>query len=176
MQINKKFRLHEVTSTERPKTTSLTNILFLKHHAVATNGYCLAIVPAEAKKNVLVTKESVKFATKNKKPHIAKLETDGNIVQANNGKEIQLFELPEQNYPDWLSIYKRTRRIKRRSLTVKLNASLLKNLADALGNEKIVLHFDKEIFEKQSEQGQCYNYLVYVETEDASGIFMPMGY
>lgn len=139
MQIDKKFRIEKAVSTDANREC-LQNIWTSRRHAFATDGKILAAIPVTSQRDDApgwLTPEALKLARR------AFKGTDSIVITLNGRMVLPggvTLPRPEgQRFPRVYQLFRRALADKRSRIA--LNASQLKDLADALGNEEIVLEF-----------------------------------
>lgn len=138
MQIARKYKIEKCVSTD-PSRTNLQNIYISRRHAMATNGRYLAIVPV-----VLQEDDEIGMVSPEALKHARKVSAKGlNTVQiVLNGAQVlpdgTIMNRPEEeNPPHTLHILRQA--FSDRKYRIGINAAYLKDLADALGNEELIL-------------------------------------
>ena len=141
MQIDKKYKLEKCVSTD-PARENLQNIYVSEKQAFATNGHYLAIVPTQFEKDDTIgwlTPGALKLARRvaPKSSDTIHIELNGTqtlpdgTVMARPGDQVKP--------PQVVDILKQARA--NRKFRVGLNAEYLKDLAEALGTDELVLEF-----------------------------------
>lgn len=139
MNIDKKYRLERCVSTDESRP-NLQNIYVSRRHGMATNGHILAVVPVKSCKDDSpgwLTIDALRLARK------VMPKGSDDIVITLNGEQIlsdgtTLTRPNGENKPPRLyRILKNA--LSNRTIRVGLNAGYLKDLADGLGTEEIVL-------------------------------------
>ena len=139
MQIERKYRIEKCVSTD-PTRENLQNIYVSERQAFATNGHYLAIVPSQFEKEDTIgwlTAGALKLARRvtPKSSDTIHIELNGTqtlpdgTVMARPGNDVrppQLFDILKQA--------KMNRKYK-----IGLNAGYLRDLAEALGTDELVL-------------------------------------
>ena len=138
MQIDKCYKIEKAVSTGSSRE-SLHNVFVSKRHALATDGRILAIVPVSTD-----GEDEPGWMSPDALKHARKVSGKGldSIRIGLNGTRIlpdgTTMQRPEKNSPP--RVFRLLRRAyKPRSFTIGINASYLKNLADSLGSEEIIL-------------------------------------
>jgi len=141
MLIDKKYKLEKVVSKD-PAREHLQNIWITRHHAFATNGMILAAIPITADKEDTIgwlSADALKLARKQSSTDDIRIELNG-VQQLPDGTTL-LRPDDSNTFPKIVPILLRSYR--HRKSRVALNARLLKDLADALGTEEVVLELGK---------------------------------
>ena len=138
MQIERKYRIEKCVSTD-PSRTNLQNIYVSRRHAMATNGRILAICPVTLQEDDEIgslTPEALKHARKVSAKGLETIHIGLNGAQVFPDKTIMA--RPEgENPPHTFRILKDAQ--SNRKYRIGINAVYLKDLADALGNEELIL-------------------------------------
>jgi hypothetical protein len=140
MQIDRNYKLEKCVSTD-PNRENLGNIFVTQRHAMATNGTVLALVPITSEledTNGLMSADALKAGRKITPARMGSIDISLNgSQQLKDGTKIPR---PEDCKPP--RIFHLLRHAHRdRQYKIGLNATMLKTLADALGNEEVVLEF-----------------------------------
>jgi hypothetical protein len=141
MEIDRKYRLEKCVSIDSTRE-SLQNIFVSEKQAYATNGRCLAVVPTRFEKADTagwLTPSALKLARKAapKSSDAIHIELNGSqtlpdgTVMARPGNDVK----PPQLF-DILKSARMNRKYK-----IGLNAGYLRDLAEALGSDEVVLEF-----------------------------------
>ncbi len=139
MEINRKYKLEKAVSLDETQT-SLTNIFVTRRHAAATNGHILAIVPVvsdKSDKKGWLSPEALRLGRKvtPKAFDAVQITLDGKQILS-DGTAITR---PDRNVKP-PSLYKILRNAhKKRKIRFGINVSFLKDLADSLGSEQVIL-------------------------------------
>ena len=138
MQIDKRYKIEKAASTDSNRE-SLQNVFVSRRHAMATDGRILAVVPVSTD-----GEDEPGWMSPDALKHARKVSGKGldSIRIGLNGAQIlpdgTTMQRPEKHNPP--RVYRLLRKAHRSdSLTIGINASYLKNLADSLGSEEIVL-------------------------------------
>lgn len=142
MEIDRKYKLEKAVSKD-PNRITLKNIHVSRRHARATNGSILAIVPIESSKNDTsgwLTPDALKLGRK------ATPNSFGNVRIELNGAQVftdgtSIPRPTEEKPPNIFRLLLDAHR--NRKVKFGINASYLKDLADAIGTEEVVLEFSK---------------------------------
>ncbi len=138
MQIERKHKIEKCVSTDESRP-NLQNIYISRRHAMSTNGRILAIVPVQVQEDDetgWLSPEALKHARKVSAKGLdsvqiglngAQVLPDGTIMNRPDG----------ENPPHTFRILKDAH--SNRKYRIGVNAHYLKDLADALGNEELVL-------------------------------------
>jgi hypothetical protein len=182
MKLNPKYKLNLVTSDDETRK-ALTCVSFTGSHLVASNGFTMAIVPAEEGESgepCLIPAKVYAAAVKGKKAHVTVADGTAYTVDKNGAT----FTMPilDAQFPNT----KPMRADMETAITdhvfrVSLNAKLLKDLADAMGAEthQVTLYFEAAGF----KEDKSYVKAVAVTTNDdkhgsdgnpARGLIMPV--
>ena len=138
MQFDKRYKIEKAVSTDSDRE-SLHNVFVSTRHALATDGRILAIVPVTTDgedEPGSMSPDALKHARKVSGKGLDSIRIGLNGAQILPDGTTML--RPEKHNPP------RVFRLLRRaftpgSFTIGINASYLKNLADALGSEELVL-------------------------------------
>jgi DNA polymerase III sliding clamp (beta) subunit (PCNA family) len=138
MQIDRKFKIEKAVSTD-PTRENLQNVFVSRRHAMATDGKILAIVPVQCDKDDeagSLTPEALKLARKVSGKGLdpiriglngAQILSDGTVMtRPDECKPPRIFHLLRKAYQG-------------KYYRIGINAAYLKDLADALGSEELVL-------------------------------------
>ena len=138
MQIERKYKIEKCASTDASRP-NLQNIYVSRRHAMATNGRILAICPVALQEDDEIgslTPEALKHARKVSAKGLdtvqivlngAQVLPDGTIMNRPEGENPpHTFRILRQAFSD-------------RKYRIGINAAYLKDLADALGNEELIL-------------------------------------
>jgi len=138
MQIDRKYKIEKAVSTD-PTRETLQNVFVSKRHAMATDGKILAIVPVQFEKDDesgVITVEALKHARKVSGKGLdsvrlglngAQILPDGTVMKRpDDRKPPRVFHLLRRAYQG-------------KYYRIGINAGFLKDLADALGSEDLVL-------------------------------------
>lgn len=138
MQIERRFKIEKAVSTD-PTRENLQNVFISRRHAMATDGKILAIVPVTCEKDDeagSLTPEALKLARKVSGKGLdsvciglngAQILPDGTVMQRpSDHKPPRIFHLLRKAYQG-------------KYYRIGINAGYLKDLADALGSEELVL-------------------------------------
>jgi len=138
MQIDRKYKIERAVSSDYLRE-NLQNVFVSKHHAVATDGKILAIVPIQTDKE-----DEAGWLTPDALKHARKVSGKGleSVRIGLNGAQIlpdgTVMTRPEEHKPP--KIFRLLRKAHQgRSYRIGINAAYLKDLADALGSEELVL-------------------------------------
>jgi hypothetical protein len=138
MQIERKYKIEKCTSTD-PSRTNLQNIYISRRHAMSTNGRILAIVPVQVQED-----DEIGCLSPDALKHARKVSAKGldSVQIVLNGAQVlpdgTIMNRPEgENPPHTFRILKDAH--SNRKYRIGLNASYLKELSDALGNEELIL-------------------------------------
>ena len=138
MQIDKRYKIEKAVSTDSNRE-SLQNVFVSKRHALATDGRILAIVPVTTD-----GEDEPGWMSPDALKHARKVSGKGldNIRIGLNGVQIlpdgTTMHRPEKhNPPGVFSLLRKAHQGK--SFKIGINAAYLKNLADSLGSEELVL-------------------------------------
>lgn len=138
MHIERKYKLEKCVSTD-PSRTNLQNIYVSRSHAMATNGRILAICPVvlqEDDETGYFSPEALKHARKVSPKGLETVQIVLNGAQAL--PDGTTMNRPEgENPPHTFRILRQAHL--NRTYRIGINAAYLKNLADALGNEELIL-------------------------------------
>lgn len=142
MQIDRKYKIEKAVSTDTLRE-NLQNVFVSRRHAVATDGTILAIVPVHTEQDDepgWLTPEALKHARK------VSVKGQDSLVLRMNGAQFlsdgTVMTRPDEHKPP--KIYHLLRRAHEgRSYRIGVNARYLKDLADALGSEELVLECGK---------------------------------
>lgn len=140
MQLDKKYRIEKAVSTETSRE-NLQNIWITRHHAFATDGHILAAVPITTEKvdtEGWLTTDALKLARKAKGTDTLSIELNG-CQKLSDGT--MLIRPTENKFPAIQGILMGA--FRSRAFRIAFNASYLKDLADALGTEEIILEISK---------------------------------
>jgi DNA polymerase III sliding clamp (beta) subunit (PCNA family) len=143
MQIDKRYKLEKAVSKDSSRE-NLLNVHVTRRHAVATNGHILAIVPVKSEKDDTpgwLTPDALRLARKMAPKGIDNIDIilngqqilpDGTTMARPNGdvRAPRIFSILRRSHND-------------RKFKVGINASLLKDLSEAIGAEEIVLEISK---------------------------------
>ena len=141
MKINRCYKIEKCVSKD-PARSSLQNIYVSRRHAMATNGKTLALVPVCSEKNDIpgwLTPDALKHARRVSGKGLEEIHVsldgeqvlpDGTTMMRPDGEEKppRIFRILRQAHRD-------------RAYKVGMNPSYLKDLADALGAEEVVMEF-----------------------------------
>jgi DNA polymerase III sliding clamp (beta) subunit (PCNA family) len=140
MQIERKYKIEKCVSTDSTRT-NMTNIFITKRHAMATNGHMLAVVPVTFESedtNGWLTPAALTQARK------VTPKSAGDVVISLNGAQVLIdgtkMVRPTEENPPKIARLLRKAHIGRK-FKIGLNAAKLRDLADALGSEELVLNF-----------------------------------
>ena len=138
MQIERKYKLEKCVSTDESRP-NLQNICISRRHAMATNGRILAICPVTLQED-----DEIGSLSPDALKHARKVSAKGleSIQIVLNGAQVlpdgTIMNRPEgENPPHIFRILKQAH--SDRKYRIGLNASYLKDLSDALGNEELIL-------------------------------------
>jgi hypothetical protein len=138
MQIERKYRIEKCVSSD-PSRTNLQNIYISRRHAMSTNGRILAIVPVQVQED-----DEIGWLSPGALKHARKISSKGldSVHIVLNGAQVlpdgTIMNRPEgENPPRTFRILKDAH--SNRKYRVGINASYLKDLSDALGNEELIL-------------------------------------
>ena len=165
MQIDKKYKLEKVVSKD-PAREHLQNIWITKHHAFATNGMILAAIPIAQDKDDTagwLSADALKLARKQSSTDDIRIELNG-VQKLPDGTTL-LRPDDSNTFQKIAPILMRSYR--HRKSSIALNARLLKDLADALGTEEIVLEIGKSSDEALLVRSMA-------KGNDARGLIMPI--
>jgi hypothetical protein len=140
MQIDKRYKIEKVVSKD-PTRENLQNIHVTKRHAFATDGRILAAVPIMAEKGDTegwMTPDVLKIGRKCSKSDSVSIELNGTQILADG---TILVRPMEHRFPTITHILMSAHR--NRQLRVGLNVRYLKDLADAIGADEVVLELGK---------------------------------
>jgi DNA polymerase III sliding clamp (beta) subunit (PCNA family) len=143
MQIDKKYKLEKAVSND-PTRTNLTNVYVTNHHAQATNGHILAIVPIKKEKDDTpgwLTTDALKLARKMLPKGVDNIQITLNGYQILPDRTTLARPNGELSPPKLFRILRQAH--SNRSFKVGINASYLKELSEAIGAEEIALEFGK---------------------------------
>ena len=140
MQIDKKYRIEHCVSKDSTRE-QMNNIFVNKTHAMATNGHILARVPIELEKGDTegcLSPEALKLARKvtPKNLGFAQIVLNGSQVMPDGTAMTRPTATPP---PQTEKIVNEADAGKK--FTVALDASYLKDIADALGSDRLVMSF-----------------------------------
>ena len=142
MQIEKKYKLEKAVSTDENRE-ALVNISVTRRHAIACDGKILAIVPVQVEEGDEVgwlTPDALKLARKAGPRGFDTIRIGLNGTQElQDGSTIKRPSYKEIKPPKMLQILLHAHR--GRTLRIGINAGMLKDLADALGTEEVILEF-----------------------------------
>lgn len=164
MKIDSRFKIELAASTDKIFKSAMCQVMFEEGKLVATTGHILASVPVEDSGNDTkgyITPEALKAARKLGKKHgDVQIFANGSFLLS-DGSTIPRPEF--DGFPDTAPLLE-SARSRAHEYRIKLNARLLHNLADALGNEQVTLEFGSS---KQA---------VYVKADglDSEGMVMPI--
>jgi DNA polymerase III sliding clamp (beta) subunit (PCNA family) len=141
MEIDKKYKLEKCVSKD-PMRASLQNIFVHERHAFATNGHFLAVVPTRFEKEDSIgwlSPDALKLARK-----LAPKVSDTVHIELNGFQKLPdgtIMSRPsdEEKPPRLFSILRDART--NRKYKIGLNAAYLRDLAEALGNDELILEF-----------------------------------
>lgn len=175
MIINKNHKLHKVCSKEAYRP-ALTGVYFDKKNSrlIATNGHVLAMSPIEPDKydkECIMPAKAYLEECKGTGTSVLKLGKKIELI-AKTGEKLQ-FDPIEETYPD----YERSMPQEEKTVfKLRINARLLKDLSEALGNEDVSLHFTNTNMTNGGDYLACGNSAIKVTAanEDSSGILMPI--
>ncbi len=138
MQIDKRYKIEKAVSTDSNRE-SLQNVFVSKRHALATDGRILAIVPVTTD-----GEDEPGWMSPDALKHARKVSGKGldSIRIGLNGAQIlpdgTTMQRPEKhNPPRVFSLLRKAHQGK--YYKIGINAAYLKNLADSLGSEELVL-------------------------------------
>jgi hypothetical protein len=138
VQIDRKYKIEKCVSTD-PSRANLQNICISRRHAMSTNGRILAIVPVEVQEDDetgWLSPEALKHARKVSAKGLELVQIVLNGAQVLPDKTIM--SRPEgMNPPHTFRILRDAH--SNRKYRIGINVSYLKDLADALGNEELIL-------------------------------------
>ncbi len=136
MQIDKRYKIEKAVSKD-PSREHLQNIWVTKHHAFATNGIILAAVPVQQTRTIPkagLTTDALKFGRKCSVGDIMQIELNGSQKLSDG---TMLLRPTDHKFPHISSILLKSHR--KRSYRIGINIDQLKNLADALGSDEVIL-------------------------------------
>ena len=141
MRIDKKYHLDKAVSRD-PSRESLQNIWTSQRHAFATNGRILAAVPIDQERNDTsgwLTPEALKLARR------ASKASDSIVISLNGQMNIPGgVTLPRPTVNRFPHVFRLLRSaFSNRTVRIGLNASYLKDLADSIGSDEIVMEVAK---------------------------------
>jgi hypothetical protein len=138
MQIERKYKIEKCASTD-PSRTNLQNIYISRRHAMSTNGRILAIVPVQVQED-----DEIGWLSPDALKHARKVSAKGldSIQIVLNGAQVlpdgTIMNRPDgENPPHTFRILRQA--FSDRKHRIGINAAYLKDLADALGNEELIL-------------------------------------
>ncbi len=138
MQIERKYKIEKCVSTDESRPT-LNNIYISRRHAMSTNGRILAIVPVQVQED-----DEIGWLSPDALKHARKVSPKGldSVQIVLNGAQVlpdgTIMNRPDgENPPHTFRILRGAH--SNRKYRIGLNASYLKDLADALGNEELIL-------------------------------------
>jgi len=138
MQIERKVKIEKCASTDESRP-NLNNIYISRRHAMSTNGRILAIVPVQVQED-----DEIGWLSPDALKHARKVSAKGleSIQIVLNGAQIlpdgTIMSRPEgENPPHTFRILKDAH--SNRKYRIGINASYLKDLSDALGNDELIL-------------------------------------
>jgi hypothetical protein len=140
MQIDSKYKLEKAVSLDNTRP-ALQNIHVTRRHAFVTNAHILAVVPVSTEsgdKPGWLTPEALKLGRKLGRPNgTVQIHLDGKQVLADGTS----LPRPDEEEPPRLYHILRSAMRAKTKFRIGLNAKGLKDLADALGTEKLELVF-----------------------------------
>ena len=172
-----KYKLNQVCGND-PARPGLQYVKNTGRHYIATNSCAMAVVPTQdGIRPGLIPANVFKEAGKGKKA-AAITETDSSFVvdQCDKKTVIEKSDENQYTYPNVAPLYKRARKaIKNPVLRLGIDATLLVALQNALGGDKLVLHFDAAGFSKDNNSyvGQIAVTTLDLENSDVTGLIMP---
>jgi DNA polymerase III sliding clamp (beta) subunit (PCNA family) len=138
MQIEKKYKIEKCASTDESRP-SLQNIYISRRHAMSTNGRILAIVPVQVQED-----DETGWLSPDALKHARRVSAKGleNIKIVLNGAQVlpdgTIMNRPKgENPPHIFRLLKQAH--SNREYRIGINAHYLIDLADALGNEELIL-------------------------------------
>ena len=140
MQIDRKYKIEKAVSTDSMRE-NLQNVFVSRHHAMATDGKILAIVPVQTDKE-----DESGWITPDALKHARKVSGKGleSVTIGLNGAQIlpdgTVMTRPDEHKPPRISHLLRKAH-QNSSYRIGINAACLKDLGDALGTEELVLEF-----------------------------------
>jgi len=141
MRIDKKYHLDKAVSRD-PSRESLQNIWTSQRHAFATNGRILAAVPIDQEMDDTsgwLTIEALKLARR------ASKGSDSVVISLNGQMNlpggVTLPRPTETRFPHVFRLLRSA--FTDRNMRIALNAGNLKDLADSIGSEEVVLEVGK---------------------------------
>ncbi len=140
MRIDKKYKIEKVVSKD-PTRENLQNIHVSKRHAFATDGRILAAVPVRTDGDDTVgwmTPDALKIARKGSTGDDVDIELNG-CQKLQDGT--MLLRPTDHRFPSLMHILMQAHRD--RKMRVGLNVRYLRDLADAIGSDEIVLELGK---------------------------------
>ncbi|MGA2624471.1 MAG: hypothetical protein ABSF91_11500 [Bacteroidota bacterium] len=139
MEINKKYKLEKAVSPDETRT-SLMNIFVTRRHAAATNGHILAIVPVvsdKRDKRGWLSAEALKLGRKvtPKALDTVQIALDGKQVLADGTAIVR----PDGRVKPPCLFRVLRKAYKKRRIRFGINTSFLKDLAESIGSEEVIL-------------------------------------
>lgn len=134
----------EICATDNELRPAMTRVKFCSEGLVSTDGHALTVIPCEHEdgdpESALIDKRAFVEARKTTKrdidPHILLTTETATVRDIRNPGRTQSFDNNvSEKYPDWQSVFPKTAP----KFIIALNARLLKNVADAIGSECVVL-------------------------------------
>ena len=144
MKIERKYKIEKCVSTDSTRA-NMTNIFVTKRSAMATDGHKLAVVPVTFESGDTegwLTPAALAQARK------VTPKSMGDVVISLNGAQVlidgtSIVRPNEEKPPKTASILENVQ--KDRKFKIGLNVALLKDLADALGSDELVLSFGSPV-------------------------------
>ena len=166
MKINPNYKLEQAVDESKPR---LAFIHVTKHHAVATNGYILAVVPAQLEENDTqgwLTSKILKAARKlcRSRSNTVDIGLNGSQTLIDGSQCPRPEYAKEQdNTPHKIGAML-TDAARNSHFTIGIDASKLSQLADALGTDKLALTFSTSpkhsIFVRAIEDSKAYGIIM----------------
>ncbi len=138
MHIERKYKIEKCVSTDESRP-NLQNIYVSRRHAMSTNGRILAFVPVQVQED-----DEIGWVSPEALKHARKVSSKGqdSVQIVLNGAQVlpdgTIMNRPEgENPPHTFRILRDAH--SNRKYRIGVNAHYLKDLAEALGNEEIIL-------------------------------------